>query len=416
MSQASNQVSVRIGIARQGAVQQERPTLVVLGIAAPDAPALTELYPAFKVQKRRSQGGTVGLDQIRLPRGADLSKLPGLRPGAPSMIRDAVELAMISGAKHVDVALAFAPDLMPWNVGSRVVFPLLRQVLEESPGSLVLMPDVAGPAQVGLRPPDPKVQLGGLVQTVRIFASTLSTHYQVALLDLPVVPADMLYSALPNAVRSDVALCAWTGRGDALRRHGWRSAAAVVAGGILAASKQPTASLVGRSFELPGGRPPADDRIRMLGVPPAERGLPEYVADALLEVALDDAGTSCTIKSENTARTPVGSWTVPMLRTAKLVHERIALTADLMTFRSATPDQAFLLQAGLQTALEGYFRMGVLTGQDPTEPPEVSAEPDPRPDRPSLIANVTAFLRPWVRRVNINVAVRPGGAAGAEAS
>lgn len=415
MTAPSNQVSVRVGIATQGEVRATEPRIVVVSMADSNDPSIADTYPAYRIARQRSADGGAGVDHVRLPLGASLDGLPSLTSRVPSMVRDAVGLAFAAGARTVDVVIARGPEAEPWETGTPLAFTLLRPVLEKMPAVAVVFPDAAGPGQIGTRPTETDTRLTALVFTVRTWANTLAENYQVGFVDMPDTPDSDMFEALQSMANADVALCAWRGQGRALKRHGWRSAAAFTAG-MLMSRKLPTDSLLGRRVALPGGRPPGTTRMQALGVPPLTRDVPEFASHATVLVELDHNGDSARIVSENTLRSPVGSWTVPMLRTAKLVHNRVASAADLMTFADATIASAFLLQSGIQVSLDDFVAQGVLTGADPSQPPEITARPDPRRDAPALVAEVTAYMRPWVRRLHLNLHVRPGGSPDHEAS
>jgi phage tail sheath protein FI len=107
-------------------------------------------------------------------------------------------------------------------------------------------------------------------------------------------------------------------------------------------------------------------------------------------------------------REPVGSWTVPMMRTAKLVHHRLVVAAEQFVFRPSTPEQALTLQNALRLALLDFERHGILGGAGDAPEARVSAMALPGPTEPALVATVTAFLRPWLRRIHVDLTVRPG--------
>jgi hypothetical protein len=405
-------VAVHVGVERPRQVQELRSKVAIFAVLPPTVPSLGEAWAGWRIKRVASPAGDRLVEHLRLPAGADLSRLPGLAPGWPSHLRDAVQLVFAGGARSIDLVVARAPELSPWDLAHPLACELLHPFLSEVPGMAVVLPDAAGPPVIGTSAPAPQARCANLVTTVAAWSSLLAESWQVGVVDLPDAPPAMLFQVLDDLAGSEFALCAFTGRSTDLRQHGWRSAAALV-GGRIAATDLPSHSLVGGTGVLPGGRPRSGDRLVDLGLERPGRELPDFARHAVVEVQLG-VGSTATITSEPTLRAPAGAWTLPMLRTAKLVHHRVVVTSNLFVFRNATPDQALTLQNALRLALEAFERKELIGGPLPDEPSRVVARAVSDPAEPALVANVTTFLRPWLRELRVDLMVRPGHAATVE--
>lgn len=387
------------------------PTIVVVGLApgAPrrSLPRASEAYPHLKLRGlTTARGDTV--DHVRLVPGADPSLLPGFDAEQPSLVRDTVRVLLAAGAPTVDVVLAGVGNLPPWAVAAPDVVDLVRPILEMLTGVPVVFPDASGPVRVGVQEPDPEARLAALVQTIRAWNPVLRRAAQVGLVDLPPTSTPRLAEALEASSRSDFALCALEGEGVAWRAQSWRSAAAIV-GALLATLESPGQSHIGRRVALPPGHDVRSDaRARALGLPAVSWQVPENVGDAVCRVRIEAEGARAVLLTEPTLRGVPGTWPLPMLHAAKLVHDRLVFASNLFVFREATAAQAFLLQGALRMALKEFEDLGVITGPSAAEPPIVQTGHHAGPDAPSLLAQVTAYLRPWVHKLEIRLAVRPG--------
>lgn len=386
------------------------PTVVVVGVAPGGVragPRAAEAYPRLKLKSLTTSRGHE-LDHVRFVPGSDPARLPGLDPAQPSLVRDTVRVLLAAGAPTVDVLLVRIDDLPPWFVAAPEVIELARPVLETLTGVPVLFPDASGPVRVGVREPDGDARLAALVQTVRAWNPVLRRAYQVGLADLPPTTSPDLPDALAATSRSDFALCALEGDGVAWRSQSWRSASAVV-GGMLATIASPGQSHIGRRIVLPPGHDVRSDaRARALGLPAPAWRVPGVAEDAVCRVRLEADGGRAVLLTEPSMRGLPGSWPLPMLHAAKLIHDRLVFASNVFVFREATAAQAFLLQGALRMALKEFEDLGVITGPNPTEPPIVQTGHHAGPDAPSLLAQVTAYLRPWVHKLVIHLAVRPG--------
>jgi hypothetical protein len=392
------------------------PTVVVVGVAPARSPRLTERYPAYRVGSLSGREREETVDHVRLSPGVDPSALPGLDSVHPSLVRDTVRILLAAGCPTIDVVLARSPTLSPWDVGEPGAVALLRPVVEALTAVPVLFPDAAGPARVGLIEAPIEDRLRNLVQTVGVWAPTLRRSFQVGVVDLPQAPDDLSDAALEAMSRTDVVACAWEGEGTALRAHGWRNSAAVV-GGLIATTTSPAASLIGRTLALPPGRDPgAGGRALELGMEPMRRTVPTSIEHGVAKVRLSRAGDSAELITEHALRGLPGTWPAPLMHAVKLIHDRLIFASNLFVFREANGAQAFLLQSALRMALREFEDAGILSGPTADEPAQIQVGYQGGPEMPSLIANVSAFVRPWVHKLELQLAVRPGDTVRSEVS
>lgn len=408
LSLGRRQVSIRVGAERPDAVRAERPRMALVGVGPMAWPNLAAAFPAFVVAQRGHADGGPHVVHLRLPPSADRARVPGLDARVPSRLRDALVLAHAGGLEHVDVIVARARGLTPWDLSAPAAVELLEPTLEAIPGVSVCMPDAMGPPQRGRMIPPAAVRLGTVVMATRRWAPTLAAQYQTLFVDLPSVDEGLLYRAMEDMNGVDAALVSWQGNERALARHGFRPGSSLVAA-MAASSPRPSDSLVGRRVSLPGGRPLPSMRLADLGVPIRVRDVPEVAARAVVPLQLDAQGDTVQVLDEPTLRRPAGTWSLPMVRTAKLVHHRVVIAANALTFREANEEQALLLQAALLESLSDLERRGIIGGAKPGERVEIHTAPYRNPVAPALVADVTVYLRPWLKRVHIDLALRPSG-------
>lgn len=400
--------TVRVGVDATTPDPVVFPTVVVVGLAPARSRRLTECYPAYRVGSLSSRDGAEVVDHVRLSPGIDPGALPGLEIGQPSLVRDTVRILLAAGCPTVDVVLARLPDLAPWQVGRPDAMTLLRPTVEALTAVPVLFPDAAGPVRIGLVDTPIEARLANLVQTVVTWAPTLRRAYQIGVVDVPPAAEGLSVSALDAMSRSDFVACAWEGAGVSLREHGWRNASAVV-GGLIATTTSPAASLIGRTVNLPHGRSTSGGRRAIeLGMPQITRRVPTAIEHGVSVVRLSDDGGRAELLSEPALRGLPGTWPAPLLHAVKLVHDRLVFASNLFVFREANGAQAFLLQGALRMALREFEEAGVLTGPTADEPAQIQVGHHGGPEMPSLIAHVSAYVRPWVHRLDLQLAVRPG--------
>lgn len=400
--------TVRVGVDATTPDPVVFPTVVVVGVAPARSARLTETYPAYRVGALSARDGGDSVDHVRLTQGVDTGSLPGLDAVQPSLVRDAVRILLAAGCPTVDVVLARSERLAPWDVGDHAAASLLRPVVEALTAVPVVFPDAAGPARVGLVEAPVEQRLQNVVQTVGVWAPTLRRSFQIGVVDLPPASDALCAAALAAMSRTDTVAAAWEGEGVALRAHGWRCASAVV-GGLIATTTSPAASLLGRSMVLPRGRDvQGGARAIELGMATLSRVVAPTVAHGVSAVRLSQDGRSAELVSEHALRGLPGTWPAPLLHAVKLIHDRLIFASNLFVFREANAAQAFLLQGALRMALREFEDAGILSGPSPDEPAVIQVGHQGGPNLPSLIANVSAYVRPWVHKLDVQLAVRPG--------
>jgi hypothetical protein len=399
-------VSVRVGVRRPSTQQTAIPRMVILAVGPRTRAWLSDAYPAAVVRKpERSASGTV-VEHLRFGHKQALTGLPGLGARFPSLVRDSVGLALSAGASSVDLLLARAPRALPWDVHRPEILDVFHAPLMRLPGTLVTVPDVVGPALQADHPArDPEAIGQRLVQVARQLDPVLREAWQVGLLDCP--PGVARPALLSRLAGSDISLWTWSGSGPAMARHGWRSAAAAMAG-LLSRRKDVVFHGKSRQKLSPG---PGRSIRRLTGGPAAQPPPTEPVLNALL---LDRTGDSAVVSSETTLRSPIGQWDVATLRTVKLIHRRIRLAADEFVFRPVTSSESLALAAALDIVLRPFVQAGLLAGPGGQGTPNIRGYAQRDQNAPSLVAEVGATVRPWARKLDVRVGVDPGRSATVE--
>lgn len=399
-------VSVRVGVRRPATAALAVPRVCVLAVGPRTPQWLSDIYPGAVVRApdRDARGAVV--EHLRFGHRQDLRGLPGLGGRHPSLAQDTVAMALAAGATSVDLLLARVPGARPWSVATPEVLDVLQGPLSTLSGVLVLVPDARGPAPVlNGTPADPGLAARNITAVAAALGPTLREAWQVALLDMPVgADEDDL---LPSALGQDVALFAWAGSAAALGRQGWRSAAAAVAGTLARRDDVVFHGKTGQTMVLGPGR-----TVRCAASLPLARSLP---AGAHVNgLMLDENGSEATILGESTLRAPLGEWDLAALRTVKLIHRRVRLAAEEFVFRPVTSSESLALVAALDIVLRPFVQSGLLTGPSGTGSPAISGSLDPDPSKPSLIAELSAAVRPWARHLRVRVGVDPGVSATVE--
>ena len=411
-------VSVEIGNVRRAGARRASAPMCIVGIAPWDSPWLSQLYPnnVIRTSGNAGEGVRYGVEHVRLSAASSAQLLPGLNGSQPSLIRDAVHLAFASGLSQVDVMLARGVDLAPWDLGRKDILELLDPFLYHLPLAVLAYPDMGGPAPIGPGTGTPTIdRLVRLVAGVNLHADRWAERFQIACVDLIDAPHAQLNQAMTRMVGKDVALVRWRGFDGPLKRHGWRSGAALVASIMGGAGERVAEPLTGTKIALSGGRRVSDTRRRALQLhhPPAAVGAYD---DHLVTLNLHRVREEVTIASENSMRRPLGEWPLPALRTVKMVHQRIKATSETMAFAHANAAHALALKVALQDALWPLFSKGILSAGPGGGPPEVEGGVDLTPGQPSLTANLTAQLIPWQRDVQVRVSLNPGSQPNIEVS
>ena len=149
-----------------------------------------------------------------------------------------------------------------------------------------------------------------------------------------------------------------------------------------------------------------DENSSGFRLPGPQQSVYTMAANAVLR--LIDRRNRAVVRSEPTLRRPIGEWSLPAVRTAKAVHQRVVSAAEPYVFERLERAQAFALVAAVSESLGPFIAAGVLVGPDGSGPPEVTGGVDANPVAPGLHADVTAQLRPWCQLVSVRVALRGG--------
>jgi len=406
------EVSVRVGGARGSATPVPSAGLCVVGLVPTSWPWLAELAPRALVRDTRFRGERCAIEHLRLTPRDSVEVLPGLVE-AGSLLRDAVTVGLCAGAPVVDVVVARMSGLQPWELDEPDVADAMDHILDDLPGAVVVIPDLAGPpipAPISKPPLEPHERL----DVMRASASRLFTHlsdrFQIALVDLPAQLAGELPAVLASIPSADAAVCGWSGSPNVMAAQGWRSAAAALGAALVCDRTSSGTSLVGRPISLPPPRRVAQDRRALLATsdawgPAHVDGGPDRV---VARVTLDDSGLAGRVSVEGALRHPPGQWTLPALRTVKSIHRRVVETASRFVFDRVDEGRAAAFGVAIRHALEPFTERGMLVGPDLSGPPQIHGWPDRDPAAPALAADLIGWLRPWSITLGVRVVVRPG--------
>ncbi|MFH1466866.1 MAG: hypothetical protein ABIO70_20955 [Pseudomonadota bacterium] len=401
-------VTVQVGSSPPITPRQQPASVCVVGLCASDAPWLSDLYPRALVRETRFRTRSCAVEQVRLRSRDALQGLPGLDGPTPSRVRDAVRLALSSGAEELDVVLARVNGARPWELDHEDVAEILGPALADQLGALLVYPDLGGPVSVA--PGEgaaPWERLRRMLDAVRRFSPGWTQHYQVALIDPPAWWELDRPALLHGLLGVDAGLCCWRGGEASLAAHAWRSASAVVAGMLAGDEGTVGAPLDGRSVALPPGRVGARDRRHELDLAGAATGS-DPDPGAWVALRLHAVRAVARVEGEPCFRRPVGVWNLPALRAVKTIHMRVVQAADAFTFRPATSSEAMSLANAVAEALHPFVGRGLLVGPHGMGNPEIGSGVVGQPPEPSLQATIAAQLRPWSQAVRVRVTVQPG--------
>lgn len=370
---------------------------------------LSDRVPAAAVRQSRIEGYSAGAEHLRMSSRALTQFLPGLVDGyGPSLARDAADLVLASGAAHVDVLVARVEGARPWDYHDERVHGALEPFLADMPGTLLVLPDVAGPPDVRHAPRiTPEERLARFTAVLQHLGPGLRERYQTALVDMPDLPSSMTEDVLSAAVDRDVALVRFTGSADDRRAQGWHSPSALVAAELLTPRSVSILGLAGRRLRLPEVRRTVRSREVQLryGYPAIPEG-PH--AARFLNVRLETGSDTAEVLNEPVFRRPFGGWTLSSMRMVKAVHQQLVDTASQFVFRPANPREALALATAINRSMDPFVQAGLLTGPDGSGTPTISGTVEHTdPTNHSLIADVQGMLKPWSHRVLVRVALRP---------
>jgi hypothetical protein len=401
-------VSVDIGVTpKKSRVSEAPPEVCIVGIVTDDTPWFEDVIPRSMVRSSNYRDADAAVEHIRVMSREILPHLPSLGSRCPSRLRDAVRIALGAGARSIDLVLARVKGLKPWDLDKPdfvfAVDPFISNML----GTNMVYPDIGGPIPRGPGTEhDEKERVDRFVRAVKIHRSRWTDRYQVGLLDDPDLQGDGASRVLAAAASSDAALCRWRGDQLPMARHGWRSAASFVAGILASRPGDLVGGVAGSRAALEGGRHVDLGRREMLSLQDAWRpSFPEanYYVDVV--PGLDDVGW---VRTEPTLRAPVGTWSIPAMRVAKVIHWQILQAAAQYVFETADITRAVALAASVRSVLEPYQYAGVLVGPNGSSAPDVRGGVVRDPAAPGLRVEIGAQLKPWAHRVSVRVNLRQG--------
>lgn len=401
-------VQVQVGVERAVAQAPGPAPLVLAGIVPMDAPWHGELWPQARLGSTRLARQDEAVEHLVFRGREELSALPGLARQWPSRLRDAVSLALLGAVPAVHLVLVRAPALRaPWLLHHPDFVDLADTFLAHTGATSLVFPDAGGPLPGfahGEQAPGTRVAL--LRRVLQSWRTRLAERQQLLFLDLPEEAGAAAAPELARLAGADAVLCHWSGPPARLAAQSWRSAAAAVAGHYGALDV--TESAEGAVLPLGPGRHGGRSRDLALGfAQPAQPS--EAVCRLCLGLALEPDGRRASIVGEPALRRPLGSWSVPALRTVKAVHHVILRTAEAFVFERLAEDRAFAFGLAITDALEPFIRAGLLTGASAHEGPLVEPELVRDPAAPGLAVTVDGRLRPWLHRVRVRVRLRDGG-------
>ena len=402
-------IDIKVGLTRPRTERAATPRLCIVGISPPDAPWLGDLFPEARVKtSRMNLGGTEAVEQLRFSARSESGDLPHIASAYPSRIRDAFRLALNAGAPEVDLLLARARGVMPWDLDNREIADMMGPFLGEMPGAVLVYPDAGGPwpnNQMGLVSTwDRMVRLR---DTIRNFQERWTDHYQLGVMDMVQGSPSENRQILLGIAGADVSLCHWTGTRDDMRSHGWRPACAALGGYLASKGEDVTQGIVGQEIQLGTGRYFVRSRAVDLGqrpLPPVD----SVVSDTCVMLEMLGGGQRAEVMSAPTFRRPLGEWTISSVRTVKLIHQRLVQASDMFVFRPAQEMEASALGANIELALRPFYERGIVVGPDGSGAPVVNAGVVRSQTEPGLYADLMAQVRPWCQQVSVRVMVKMG--------
>jgi hypothetical protein len=390
----------RVGQQSETSLASMRPTQMVSVIGALDGWEPAQRHqPAF----RRLEDERGLLLETAVADLEALERFPSSREG--SNLRDVIGLALRAGAPLVHVVLH---DRQTGEEAHR----LLSSIYDQFPLALIVFADLSLWAS---RRDDWHVEAG---RSLLAWKETLRENHQVGLFDLPPIRVDRwgrpsAPEGLAEAIQDiywtcdgvDVAAFTWVGDPHGLRRHGWRSAAAVAAG-LLAKTDggAPTARLLDREVVLPGGRYGTLSRAYELDPRPWSVELPAALRPLVNPVKLGDDGATATFDGQVLLRP---DWEIPAHRTLRFLHHSLYQAAQDFVFRPANQLEAITLAERLRDSTQLLVANDLLVGPTPEGGPAVSAWVEETPNGMSMVAEIAAQLRPWGK--DIDLKFRLGG-------
>jgi hypothetical protein len=409
MSRLERPVSVEVGVSpRKSRDRETPPDVCLVGIVPQGSRWLADVLPRNIVRDSQFRDEDAAVEHIRLTSRDGLEYLPGLSGRSPSRIRDSVRMILGAGARSIDVVLVRANELQPWDLHRPEFLFAVDPFVANMLGTMMIYPDLGGPIPLGPgTAQDVEERVQRFVLAVKALKSRWVERYQVALLDVPDVGERLTQRVLAATASSDASLCRWAGEPEMMHRHGWRSAASFVGGVVASRPGDVVGGISGSRAPLEGGRDVDSGRFDLLDLSDMRRAGAtddQYFVEVVPESA--DRGF---IRSEPTLRSPVGSWSIPAIRVAKVIHWQVMQAASRFVFESADISRAIALAATVSRALQPYHRAGLLVGPE-GDAPTVRGGVVRDPAAPGLRVEIGALLRPWSHRVAVRVNLRQGSA------
>lgn len=398
-------VTISVAPSARPPVAEQRARVCVVGVAGLHVAALQDRLPPALVRSHGRNGTArtaldVTAEHAILSSSAQAQCLPGLHDDG-SRIRDAVLLALAAGASAVEVVLARIPGGSPGALDRPEAEALLDPLLDGAAAGLLVFPDLGQPHRMG----GSQLSSDALCAYVCARRQTWRERRQIALLDTPLKDEEL--PLVVGALRdSDVALCRFRGSEEAMRVHGWRSAAAVFAGAL--ASEPVGVGLEGKRIKLgPGRRVVTSRTSELLLTRPSLDSFHSTLPVA--ELTLTSGSDVGRVHAERCLRSPVGDWRLSVLSVVNHVHDVLVRAAMAFVFRGATASEAALLSSALRRGLRPLTAQGLVVGPEGAGAPIIVGSPDPSPHHPSLRATVDLLIRPWQQRVMVRLNLPPAG-------
>lgn len=408
MNSLQKRVNIDVSLVRPKSPRETLPSLVFIGIVPQDAPVISEVSPNTMIRQSYFKEGNPFVEQVRLSSIVQARLLPSIDMKYPSRLRDALLSALTVGVDEVDFILVRAPGLKPWELDNQAVVEMLMPFFNEIPGSMIVFPDLGGPWPRGyLSGFAADEQRQNMLRAAKMYGPIFSENFQIAFWDLPQLPSKELHQLFNSLRGYDIAVCAWSGSNQNLKRHGWRSISAFVASYFAKRVDMVTQSVVGHQISLGHGRKIITDRSALFHEEDAS-SIPIEIEENCVLVNINAIGSQAEIISEFTMRRPQYEWSIPTLRTVKAIHQSLRQAADLFVFRSVKKLEAVALETAIGMVLNPFYEMGILVGADGEGKPIVRGEALPHHEIPMLSVDLTAMLRPWCQNINLKIMVKSG--------
>jgi len=402
-------VAIEYGQLARSRRERVPPAICMMGIIDPREARFTDVFPRAVLLTSRDLDPDHFVEHIRIQTLEATAYLPGLDSRRPSLLRDSVRLALTAGAPYVDVILARFPDLMPWDLDDPRTVGTFDVFAQHMVGANVVFPDLLGPVPSSpLASVDHEAIAKRAARTIKLHGPRWTERFQVAFVDSPYFETRRQQVDFLKSISGfDCSVARWNCNPIQAPVHSWRSAASVIGGGVAAMHADIYRGVEGLRFNLAEGRRSTVGRREDLRVGEWERktlGDDEYFID----LTPTEDGKAAVPGADCTMRAPVGSWSIPALRTTKVIHWRVWQTASQFVFENVNEQRAFALGTAVMGTLQPYSQAGLLVGPNGEETPEVRAGAVRDISAPGLRVEITGTLQPWTQSVKMRVNLQPG--------